>query len=179
MNIRSICHYRTTSIAYLCFHSFKFTILITNHVHVQHALVSLVLREDAVAAEACSDEAKDDNGMTALLRAASGNNWKEVRRLMLCGADPSVADSQGSADGLALRFFQRKHDQPDWFCAKHLAERPACLLRARKGAWRLQRLCSRRVDIHSSSRQQREGPLASLLHVNEDSRRAGRRFPSR
>jgi ankyrin repeat protein len=55
------------------------------------------LRQDGVAAQAgsCSDEAKDDNGMTALLRAASYNNWKEVRKLMLGGADPSVADGQG------------------------------------------------------------------------------------
>ena len=65
--------------------------------HLQHALGSLALRQDGVAAEAgsCSDEAKDDNGMTALLRAASDNNWKEVRKLMLGGADPSVADGQG------------------------------------------------------------------------------------
>jgi espin len=65
--------------------------------HLQHAFGSLALREDKVAAEAasCSDEAKDDNGMTALLRAASANNWKEARKLVLSGADPSVADDQG------------------------------------------------------------------------------------
>ncbi len=62
--------------------------------HLQHALDSLALREDGVAAD-CSDEAKDDNGMTALLRAASDNNCKEVRKLLLRGADPSVADGQG------------------------------------------------------------------------------------
>ena len=74
----------------------------------QHALGSLALREDGVAAEAgsCSDEAKDDNGLMALLRAASGNNWKEVRKLMLGGADPSVA----RADGPALRCFLREHE---------------------------------------------------------------------
>jgi len=55
------------------------------------------LREDVVADEvgSCSDEAKDDNGMTALLRAASDQNWKDVKKLMLSGADPSVADGQG------------------------------------------------------------------------------------
>jgi ankyrin repeat protein len=68
--------------------------------HLEHALGSLALREDGVAglaaeAGSCSDEAKDDNGMTVLLRAASDNNWEEVRKLMLGGADPSVADGQG------------------------------------------------------------------------------------
>ena len=68
--------------------------------HLEHALGSLALREGGVAglaaeAGSCSDEAKDDNGMTALLRAASSNNWEEVRKLMLGGADPSVADGQG------------------------------------------------------------------------------------
>ena len=65
--------------------------------HLQNALSSLALRENGVAAVAgsCSDEAKDDNGMTALLRAASYDDWKEVRKLMLDGADPSAADGQG------------------------------------------------------------------------------------
>ena len=42
----------------------------------QHAFGTLSLREDGIAAEvaSCSDEAQDDNGMTALLRAAPDNN---------------------------------------------------------------------------------------------------------
>jgi ankyrin repeat protein len=41
-------------------------------------------------------EAKDGNGMTALLRAACAKNWREVRKLILDdGADPSAADDQG------------------------------------------------------------------------------------
>ncbi len=42
-----------------------------------------------------SGEAKDGNGMTALLRAACARNWREVRKLILDGADPSAADCQG------------------------------------------------------------------------------------
>ena len=33
--------------------------------------------------------------MTALLRAASEGKWREVKKLVLGGADPSVADGQG------------------------------------------------------------------------------------
>ena len=43
----------------------------------------------------CSAEAKDGNSMETILRAASDQNWKEVKRLILCGADPSSADGQG------------------------------------------------------------------------------------
>jgi ankyrin repeat protein len=42
-----------------------------------------------------SREERDVNGMTDLLRAASAQNWREVRKLILDGADPSVADDQG------------------------------------------------------------------------------------
>jgi ankyrin repeat protein len=33
--------------------------------------------------------------MTALLRAASDKNWREVSKLVLHGADPSAVDGQG------------------------------------------------------------------------------------
>ena len=63
--------------------------------HMQHALGSLALNDDGAVAKAGSGEEIDANGMTALLRAASDNNWREVRKLILGGADPSVADGQG------------------------------------------------------------------------------------
>ena len=63
--------------------------------HMQHALGSLALHDDGGVAKAGSGEEIDANGMTALLRAASDNNWREVRKLILGGADPSVADGQG------------------------------------------------------------------------------------
>ena len=65
--------------------------------HAQHALDSLILHDDGAMGEAssCPGEAKDGNGMTALLRAASDQNWREVRNLILGGADPIVADGQG------------------------------------------------------------------------------------
>ena len=63
--------------------------------HMQHALGSLALHDDGAVAKAGSGEEIDANGMTALLRAASDNNWREVRKLILGGADPSVADGQG------------------------------------------------------------------------------------
>jgi ankyrin repeat protein len=53
------------------------------------------LDDDGAVAKAGSGEAKDANGMTALLRAASDQKWREVRKLILGGADPSVADGQG------------------------------------------------------------------------------------
>ena len=62
---------------------------------MQHALGPLALHDDGAVAKTCSGEAKDANGMTALLRAASDQNWREVRKLILGGADPSVADGQG------------------------------------------------------------------------------------
>ncbi len=65
--------------------------------HDQHALGSLVLHDDGAMGEGGSwpGETKDGNGMTALLRAASDQNWREVRKLILGGADPIVADGQG------------------------------------------------------------------------------------
>jgi hypothetical protein len=62
---------------------------------MQHALGCFALHDDGGAVKAVSGEAKDANGMTSLLRAASENNWREVRKIMLSGADPSVADGQG------------------------------------------------------------------------------------
>ena len=63
---------------------------------MQHALGSLALRDDdGAVTKAGSGEAKDANGMPALLRAASDQNWREVRTLILSGADLSVADGQG------------------------------------------------------------------------------------
>ncbi len=62
---------------------------------LQQAIDSLVLSEDGEV-ESCS-EPKDGNGMTALLRAASEGKWREVRKLILGRADPSVADCQGLA----------------------------------------------------------------------------------
>jgi ankyrin repeat protein len=65
--------------------------------HMQHALGSLALHEDRAAGEtdSVSRETVDANGMTALLRAASGLKWREVRKLILSGADPSGVDGQG------------------------------------------------------------------------------------
>ncbi len=40
-------------------------------------------------------EDMDVNDTTALLRAACDQNWKEVKKLILAVADPSVADDQG------------------------------------------------------------------------------------
>ena len=62
---------------------------------MQHALGTLALHDDGAVAKAGSGEEIDANGMTALLRAASDNNWREVRKLILGGSDPSVADGQG------------------------------------------------------------------------------------
>ena len=42
-----------------------------------------------------SSEERDENGMTTLLRSASDKNWREVKRLILGGADPGVVDDQG------------------------------------------------------------------------------------
>jgi hypothetical protein len=55
------------------------------------------LEKNRVAeADSCSGgEAKDSDSMTALLQAACVQNWREVRRLILDGADPSVSDGQG------------------------------------------------------------------------------------
>ena len=60
----------------------------------QHALGSLVIHEDADSGT-CSVESRDSDGRTALLRAAMDDKWREVRKLILGGADPSVADGQG------------------------------------------------------------------------------------
>ena len=59
-----------------------------------------MLHADGVVAKepascSTSGEAKDDNGITALLRAASNIDRREVKKLILDGADPSVADGQG------------------------------------------------------------------------------------
>ena len=64
---------------------------------VQSGIGSLMLREVEASAEpgSVSVEEKDSNGMTALLRAASAENSREVKKLILGGADPSVADCQG------------------------------------------------------------------------------------
>ena len=115
----------------------------------------------------CSDEAKDDNGMTALLRAASGNNWKEVRKLMLGGADPCVVDGQGltamhyaAFDGnmelaqtllelgpAGLVFCEAAGGETCLYIACEnghlevaLVERLAWMLCAKKGTWRSPRL---------------------------------------
>jgi ankyrin repeat protein len=60
------------------------------------ALGSLVfLTDDGSYVCSVGAEERDANGMTALLRAASDRNWKEVKKLILDGADPSVAEYQG------------------------------------------------------------------------------------
>ncbi len=63
----------------------------------QLALSYLELHDDGAMAEAgsCPGETKDGNGMTALLRAASDQKLRVVRKLMLGGADPTVSDGQG------------------------------------------------------------------------------------
>jgi hypothetical protein len=67
---------------------------------MQLALGSLALHDDG-SAVAGSGEPKDANSMTALLRAASDNNWREVRKLIrvLCGADPVAAESVQTGKG--------------------------------------------------------------------------------
>ncbi len=70
------------------------------HGHVvQSKIGSLMFCEGEVSTVtepgSVSDEEKDSNGMTALLRAASAENCREVRKLILGGADPMVADCQG------------------------------------------------------------------------------------
>jgi ankyrin repeat protein len=54
-----------------------------------------VLHNDGAVAKAGSGEAKFAKGMTALVRAASHQNWGEVRNLIPSGADLVVADGQG------------------------------------------------------------------------------------
>ncbi len=61
---------------------------------MQNSLGPHAFHEDGGVADTAREE-KDSNGMTILLRAASNNNWREVKKLILAGADPSVADDQG------------------------------------------------------------------------------------
>ena len=61
---------------------------------MQHTLSSLALNEDGAVAQA-SSEARDSNGMTALLQAAANNDRIKVKELIRSGSDPSAADGQG------------------------------------------------------------------------------------
>jgi hypothetical protein len=65
--------------------------------HAPRARGSLVLHDDGAKGEAgfCIGETKDGNGMTAQLRAVSYHNWREVKNLILGGADPLVTDGKG------------------------------------------------------------------------------------
>ena len=66
--------------------------MVQDNRRLRHLVDSLV--EDGEASSGSID-AKDENGMTALLRAASDQNRRDVMRLLKDGADPSVADAQG------------------------------------------------------------------------------------
>ncbi len=62
-----------------------------------HTMDSLALSDDRVEglAGSGSRETRDANGMTALLLGASDKKWREGKKIILNGADSSVADDQG------------------------------------------------------------------------------------
>jgi hypothetical protein len=66
-----------------------------SHVVHGHAMAKLLTSGSGEASERSgSGVARDGNGMTALLRAASAQNWRQVRKIVLDGADPSNAHGQ-------------------------------------------------------------------------------------